>query len=136
MRVWTTALFALAFASEAAAVGAYASHTAQTPEACARICADDGLCVAWSLTAEGLCHLRATTPEAPAGIASGFSQRAPAALRQAFVNLAPAAPPITEATPSNSETAASMQGGHDDGALLGGLEPRGETAELRLGLRN
>lgn len=135
MRIWTTALFALAFASEAAAAGAYASHAARDIQACARLCADDGLCIAWSYTTEGACQLRATTPDAQSGVASGFSQRAPASLRQAFVNLtappAPHTPPLTA-----PDTSSSAEAEENDTELLGGLEPRDQTPELRLGLRN
>lgn len=134
MRIWTIALFAFAFASEAAAAGAYASLPARDGQACARLCADDGLCVAWRLTAEGACQLRATTPEAPSGLANGFSQRAPASLRQAFVNLTP---PAASAQPTEqSSAAAPADTANDDTGLLGGPEPRDQTSELRLGLRN
>lgn len=139
MRIWTTALLALAFAGEAAAAGNYASHPATTSQACARLCADDGLCVAWSLTADGACQLRATAPETPTGIASGYSQRAPASLRQAFVN---PTPPTPAAAPARTETAQTEApppapaADTDDGELLGGLDVRAEAPELRLGLRN
>lgn len=139
MRIWTTALLALAFAGEAAATGNYASHSAATSQACARLCADDGLCVAWSLTADGTCQLRATTPDAPVGIASGYSQRAPASLRQAFVNPAPTPSNVAPARSESAQTETpppAPADDDDDGELLGGLDVRTEAPELRLGLRN
>jgi hypothetical protein len=137
MRIWTTALFALAFASEAAAAGAYASHAARDSQACARLCADDGLCIAWSYTAEGACQLRANAPEAPSGVASGFSTRATGQIRQAFVNHTPnppAAAPFAEPAPDSVTATIADDSANDE--LLGGPEQADATPSLRLGLHN
>jgi hypothetical protein len=139
MRLWFTAFFALALASEANAAGAYLSSPTRDSAACARLCADDGLCIAWSYTAEGACQLRANAPEGPSGIASGVSARAPGTLRQAFVNHAPAvAPSPAPAAPESAAAAAVAPIGDDsaDAELLGGPSEAATAPTLRLGLRN
>jgi len=128
MRVLPSLAFAAGLAvtgAAAASGGVYASSPSRDAAACARLCADDGLCMAWSYQADGACELRATVPQAQSGVAFGLSRRAPA-LRTSVPD-APAleepAAPIAEPTPEPATplvTAAS----EDDlsGQLLGGLE--------------
>jgi hypothetical protein len=58
--------------------GVYAAAPGETAQACARLCADDSLCMSWTYD-EGQCELKAVI--APAvlkeGAVSGLSQRAP-----------------------------------------------------------
>ncbi|MBC7769646.1 MAG: hypothetical protein H7124_12770 [Phycisphaerales bacterium] len=135
----TLALLAATTAS-AHAAGAYSSLAARDAAACARLCVDDGLCVAWAFSAQGQCDLRATTPrDIPLG-AWGFSARAPGSLRQTFVNPAPAGAPtqtVTTAPAAHPSDPPPPRDDYADSELLGG--PEREDAlqpELRLGLRN
>ena len=62
--------------------GVYATLPARDSAACARLCADDALCMAWTLRPDNLCDLRATVPEASAtGGTTGLSSRAPGGMR-------------------------------------------------------
>ncbi len=111
--------------------GSYTSVTAHDAAACARACADDGLCIAWIRQAEGACDLMAIAPTAPpaAGAEAGISQRAPSfaawptpvVIAEPVVLLAAAAP---DDSPRQPETEATL-------ALLGG--PDEETLRPRLG---
>lgn len=136
-----------ALAASAHAAGAYAAREAHDAAVCARLCADDGLCLAWTFTEQNMCELRATAPAAPLAGLSGFSSRAPASLRQPSANqtATPAQPatrraaiaedpPIIEAPPV-TEAALDLTESSESG-LLGG--PASGTASLRprLGLRN
>jgi len=111
-----------------AAGGAYATAPSRDAAACARACADDGLCVAWSYETEGACSLRATTPASPTGAAHGFSARAPSAFREQAEGGAEDvnAPPTTQA-----EAAPASARAEDETSLmlLGGLET--DAAGLR-----
>ncbi|WP_395645335.1 PAN domain-containing protein [Terricaulis sp.] len=142
MRLLLTAAVLL-FSFEAAAQGmagqfntarpgaAYMSSPAADSDACARRCADDGLCMAWTFQANRACDLHANVaaPVQAAGAYSGLSQRAPAfaqalALAPPAVNLSEtkadvvaadtfAAPPQVEEAPE----VAGLLGGPDDGDL-------------------
>jgi hypothetical protein len=110
--------------------GAYRTIAAQNAAACARACADDGLCIAWALTGS-TCSLSAIAPSAwpQDTVELGLSARAPgfASLPQRPQTLTP--PP--QAPPSESEEAERDEIGF---ALLGG---RGDgDLRPRLGSRN
>jgi hypothetical protein len=101
-----------------AAAGAFASIAARDAAECARLCADDRLCIAWSFRPEGSCELRATAPAEPAGAAYGLSFRAPDALRHA-----PASSPAASPRARAAEVEAAVRPEDDvSQLLLGGLE--------------
>jgi hypothetical protein len=112
--------------------GSYTSVTARDAAACARACADDGLCIAWIRHADTSCELMAIAPNAPPtnGAEVGIATRAPSfavwptpiVAAQPVIVLAAAAPQ----TIHQPETEASL-------ALLGG--PDDETLRPRLGAR-
>ncbi len=114
--------------------GAFRTIASQTAASCARECADDGLCIAWTLTADS-CALSAIAPtEWPqAATEVGLSTRAPsfAAMPQRPQILTPA-PPETATQSEDSATHGdtdSATHGDTDYALLGGpaegdLRPR------------
>lgn len=142
MRAVTLPIVLLAIAAPAHAAGAYASFTARDAAACARLCADDGLCIAWAMSPNGTCELRATAPSEPLSGAYGYSTRAPENLRQSLVNELRA--PVVEAPPAPepiivAEEAAAIADPlrlsemltEDDMTLLGGPEPSTETTALR-----
>ena len=117
---------AMAFAaySDARASGAYASAAAADAAACARRCADDGLCVAWSYLSSGACELRANAPATPIGVAQGLSTRAPASLREiALVQ------PTARANVNEDEQTPATEADDVAQELLGGLEE--DTTGLR-----
>jgi len=126
----------LALAGSAFAEGAYATLPGRDATSCARACADDGLCMAWTLTAANDCELRATAPTAPPNsvAAFGLSNRVPASLRLAE---APApSSPIASTAPDAPEipTILALTLPEDDlsAALLGGPEPSATTLSARL----
>ncbi len=137
MRLRTALFSALSFAvvvSAAAASeapGIYVSLTAASAAACARACAEDSICMAWSFHAHNQCRLRATVPgQADAqAVAAGFASRAPTFLQQE-IPIVHAAPVIADSPAPPSETAVVAKA-EDSGELLGGP---GE-GDLRLGLR-
>jgi len=142
MRTLLTALFLFSFTAPAAAAGAYASHAAADAAACARLCADDGLCMVWTFR-DGGCELRATAPSGPQPGILGFSARAPGALRQSFVNQAPAPPAPTplrveadEQPPAPATETAPEQVADGNVELLGGPDVAETALRPRLGLRN
>jgi hypothetical protein len=129
MDAMAAAAAALAAAScgASAAEGVYSSSTAHDAAACARMCDDDGLCVAWSFHEDGACELRATAPSQPGGAAHGWSRRAPEGLRLASMpapEQTAAAAPQGAASPLPEEDtpkAAPMEDAVSR-LLLGGLE--------------
>ena len=134
MRVVLTslALAALMAVTPASALGgAYRTIAGQSAATCARACADDGLCIAWALTADS-CALSAVMPtEWPENAAElGLSSRAPH-----FASTPPRPAALTRA-PVEDAIAAEQQTPSDDleFALLGGRD----EADLRprLGNRN
>ncbi|HYD72981.1 MAG TPA: PAN domain-containing protein [Candidatus Binatia bacterium] len=127
------AIVSAASAGETARLpGAYTSLTTTNAAACARACAEDGICMAWSFHAGDQCQLSAVVSVQPIqALASGFSSRAPAALRPSTpIVYAEVAPQLAAQTPI-VETPASIEAENDDLVLLGGP---GE-GDLRLGLR-
>ncbi len=142
MRTFLAAFsLASALAASAHAAGAYAASEARDAAACARLCADDGLCVAWTFTEQNLCELRATAPAAPLAGLSGFSSRAPASLRQSFANETPPRPAAIADDPPVIKPPPAPQAALDltepgDSGLLGGPEPGATALRPRLGLRN
>jgi hypothetical protein len=131
------AFFTVATAGETTRIpGAYASLTVSNANACARACAEDGICMAWSFHAANQCQLSAVVSQAgPQALAAGFASRAPAQLRPSEPSVHVEAPP---SLPSHVlETAAEQvppttpEPHEDDMVLLGGP---GE-GDLRLGLR-
>ena len=117
----TLAMLAVSFDGWAAG-GVYATAASRDAAACARACADDGLCVAWSYEADGACSLRATTPASPAGVAHGFSARAPAALRAQEAE--PPSEAVNASASMEAETPPASARAEDETSLmlLGGLE--------------
>lgn len=129
---------ALAIATSANATsqrvnGSYTSVTARDAAACARACADDGLCIAWIRNADASCELMAIAPMAPpaTGAEVGIATRAPSfaawprpvSAPEPVVTLIVVAPEIA---PREPETEATL-------ALLGG--PDDELLRPRLGTR-
>jgi hypothetical protein len=120
--------------------GAYATSTVGNAAACERLCADDGLCAAWSFHQDNSCELRATEPVEARGVASGLSRRALHALRRASTETGGSVA-LVEATPAANveppqaqmaDAPAPAASPEDDLSqlLLGGLE------EDATGLRN
>ena len=131
--IFTSLAFGLicAAATPALATGsAFRTIASQTAASCARACADDGLCIAWTLTADS-CALSAIAPiEWPqAATEVGLSTRAPsfAALPQRPQVLTPA----PQETATHSEDSATQD--DTDYALLGG--PAESDLRPRLGSR-
>jgi hypothetical protein len=116
--------------------GAYASLTMSNAAACARACAEDGICMAWSFHADNQCHLSAVVSQAsPQALASGFASRAPDHLRPtapiALVEALPPPEPAHNIEAAAEEVPPGPESREDDLVLLGGP---GE-GDLRLGLR-
>jgi len=135
----TIVISALAFVVVAAAAaetvrspGAYVSLTTADAALCARACADDTICMAWSFQRQNRCELSAVVPAAldANALAAGFAARAPMFLQpqtpvvqaEAAIEAAPA--------PEVAEVGEQTPPPEDDG-LLGGPE----EGDLRLGLR-
>lgn len=113
------------------APGAYTSLTTRDAAACARACADDGICMAWSFQRDNQCQLSAVlaAPDASA-LETGFAARAPNNLRPHTPVLHAAA--VIEPTVNLSPPVAARPAqAADVGELLGGPE----EDDLRLGLR-
>ena len=92
---------------------------------------------------DGGCELRATAPSGPQPGILGFSARAPGALRQSFVNQAPAPPAPTqlraepdEQTPTPGAETVSAPPTDENDELLGGPDVAETAFRPRLGLRN
>lgn len=128
MRRLLIALLPLATITAAwAAGGVYATLSARDAAACARLCADDGLCMAWSFRAENSCDLRATVPEATGTEgASGLSSRAPGAMRswtQISTQTEPPAPaPMAAPATENASPPTDLPQDDVSAMLLGGPE--------------
>lgn len=106
--------------------GAYATAPVTNAAACARLCADDGLCIAWTLETNGTCSLTAIAAPgvAQTGAISGFSDRAPASLRAPAALRPPPEPLRTTTAAIFAAPEAPAELAPDDFALLGG--PEGE----------
>jgi hypothetical protein len=123
--IWIATLAMLAVGADAwAAGGVYATAPSRDAAACARICADDSLCIAWSYGADGACSLRATAPASPIGEAHGFSARAPAALRAEAATLPAAAQTVNTTRTGEADQPPVRARAEDETSLmlLGGLE--------------
>lgn len=131
-------------AAPAGASGAYTQVLTSDAPACARACADDGICMAWTFRNGGACELTAIAPsQAPGGtLAFGLSPRAPAfaqmrALTQVAAAQASAEPTaqtlVPQAlTPAPIEVGLAPVAAEEDAlVLLGGPE---DEADLRLQL--
>jgi hypothetical protein len=106
-------------ATSAHAAGAFATVPTADGEACARVCADDGLCMAWRFE-DGACALRATVSADPVAGQSGLSHRA---LEAGF--LPPPKPAVGEApetVAAKGEPSAVTGSTSAADALLGGPE--------------
>jgi hypothetical protein len=132
-----TAIVSAAVATEAPrAPGAYTSLTISSAAACARACADDGICMAWSFHRDNQCQLSAVVPAAgdAQALATGLSARAPDFLQprtpivQAQIVNVPPTPQIIAAAEQPLPETAQQE---DDLVLLGGPE----DGDLRLGSR-
>jgi hypothetical protein len=104
--------------------------TTSNADACARACADDGLCIAWVRYTDGACELMAIAPSAPPsmGAEAGVASRAPpfAAWPAPVVTAEPVVIPVASLTVRYPETEATL-------VLLGG--PEDEGLRPRLGSR-
>jgi len=90
MRLALTLATALFAPPALAAGGAYMSVPAANAEACARACAEDGLCISWTFT-EQTCALAAVVVMPPEGVSFGLSDRTPTQFR--LRNITPGAAP-------------------------------------------
>jgi len=107
----------------------YNTVTTRDVAACARACADDGLCVAWMRQASGACDLIAVAPTAPApdGASTGLSSRAPSfAAWPAPIEVTASAAQTRPAIVHEPETEVTL-------LLLGG--PEDNVLRPRLGAR-
>lgn len=118
--------------------GVYATLTDFDAQRCAQACADDGICLAWTLTPARACELKAVAPAATpqTGSISGLSSRAPAFARLVAAP-APQAPPLRAAfappAPARTSTpvpARVLEEQPDETGLLGGPL---EISDLRAG---
>lgn len=122
------AMAGAAFAAPPA--GIYDFQNQPDPQACAHVCTDDSLCVAWTFGGPGKCGLMAAAPETTQeGWVSGVSPNAPSFLRAAHQTaaldpsaaqstaLAVTAPPEQTHVQPETETETALLGGPDDGAL-------------------
>lgn len=130
------AFFTVATASETTRIpGAYASLTVSNAAACARACAEDGICMAWSFHGDNQCQLSAVVSQAnPQALAAGFASRAPAHLQPRAPDVHAEAPPPAQAAlveAASGEVPPPTEPQEDRLVLLGGP---GE-GDLRLGLR-
>jgi len=119
---------ALFFAAPAwaASAGAYATSEAANADACARRCADDGLCMMWVYKRPNICELRASVASNLEALAAGVSQRAPQFARTTTVVVAAPQAPAPAPQP------APRQAPHHV-ALLGGPEADRSGLRARLG---
>jgi hypothetical protein len=128
-----TLVVAAAAAETARTPGVYVSLTTASAAACARTCADDGICMAWSFQSDNRCDLSAVVPGAldSSALAAGFASRAPAYLQPRTpvlhaaeaIELPAASTQIAEVSEDETPRA--------DDELLGGPD----ADDLRLGLR-
>lgn len=114
--------------------GIYDFQDQPDSQACAHVCADDTLCVAWTFGGPGKCGLLAAAPEVTeAGWVSGLSPNAPNFLRRE-AQVAPEATSAPQATPSEpsppSEHAEAQPETEMETALLGGPEEGALRARL------
>lgn len=112
--------------------GVYTSLNVSNAAACAQLCAQDNICMAWTLQPAGACELKAVVPRpvAQAGAVSGLSRRA-----AAFANVLAAVPSAPEphviaasAEPRRPRAAAAFASEPDSSGLLGGPDPEADAA--------
>jgi hypothetical protein len=135
MKRWiiASALLALALpALDAAAQSpssAYSMQRARSAQACAELCAVDGLCIAWTFRAhdEASCALSAVAPMTPVapGAMSGVSSRAPE-----FARTLPAGHIADAGTYGWDADGASRAGARQTSAAAGDEELLGGPEEL------
>lgn len=103
--------------------GVYASVAAADSADCARICADDTLCVSWSFqSGNDTCALRATRPAGPAPVAL--------AAAASYAEAAPITAPMEPAArPQAQEVQESLLGGPE--SAEGSVETPQPLADLR-----
>lgn len=94
--------FLLSSPAIAATSGAYAASEALSADACARRCADDGLCVMWVYRASTMCELRASLTDNLEALAAGVSPRAPAFARATDIAVIMPAPRVAAVAPTPS----------------------------------
>ncbi|HWA00148.1 MAG TPA: PAN domain-containing protein [Caulobacterales bacterium] len=107
--------------------GGYASLHGESAAACAQLCAQDNICMAWTFRAaqQGACELKAVIPHATpeTGAVSGLSSRAPDFARQ-LAEAAPAKAPVAAVTRGAADVVAANASDPAAGAgpqeLLGG----------------
>lgn len=101
--------------------GVYETIRTADANACARLCTEDSICMAWTHQANGACELKAVVPHpiAEAGAMSGLSPRAPDFARR--VSMAELIPPPA---PTAALAAPHRRRAQNDGdsQLLGGAE--------------
>jgi hypothetical protein len=99
--------------------GVYETVRTADTIACARLCTEDSICMAWTHQPSGACELKAVVPHpvTETGAMSGLSPRAPDFARR--LSMAELAPP-----PTLAPQAAPHRRARDDGdsQLLGGAE--------------
>jgi hypothetical protein len=121
--------------------GAYNVIEARDANACARACANDGLCMVWVHRATGACELMAVVPASAPDGAYGMAARAPSSMRLrtpveiqqvAMIADTARAPALAE-TPPQIAPETLLPETEDTLALLGG--PDEETLRPRHGAR-
>lgn len=127
MRLLLLALVPIAtIAAASASNGVYATLPARDTAACARLCADDSLCMAWTFRGGNECDLKAVVPSAQdQSGASGVSYRAPGAMRAwTQISTQPAEEPVAETIVTEASAPAPTSEDDISAMLLGG--PDGE----------
>jgi len=122
-------------AAEQLAGGVYAALESNNAGACMRLCAEDGLCMAWAFRNAGVCELRATAPldHGWEGASSGLSARVPASMRVVRAS-EPAASIAAIETGEKAAPQPSPLARNDPAeALLGGAEAAARDLRPRLG---
>ncbi len=111
--------------------GTYTTLATPDVAACARLCTDDSICMAWTYRGNA-CELKAVAPPSVAetGSRSGLSQRAPAFLRQVSASTPEdgSSPPTTSRIASSIVLSTAPVAAGDavlNDELLGGLEGQG-----------
>lgn len=124
--------------------GVYTNLSVPNAAACAQLCSEDGICLAWTFRAarNGACELKAVAPNAVSeiGAVSGLSSRAPEFTRRLAASAPPeSASPQTAAADEASTEPLSLINTPQSEALLGGptalspisLRPRLEEDQPR-----
>jgi hypothetical protein len=142
-----SAVAVAALSSEAADAsgGAYTSFTVANAEACARACADDGICMAWTYDNARRCALSAVVPlsAGASDVVSGLAARAPRLAQSSMAQVTPethaasleqhTAPPVALALAPMEHGPLPLELSNDTFVLLGG--PDEDALRLQLGPR-